>query len=55
MNAFKKLLLFSIILIGFSSCLVHLRPYKKWERRHNVRYYPKGNNIGGRHLWVRQR
>jgi hypothetical protein len=54
MNTIKKLSLFALIIIGFSSCLVHPRPYKKWYSRHGA-HYTHGNNFWGRRFWVRQR
>lgn|GEM_PF-6463792 len=56
MNALSKLLLFLIILVTFSSCVFQSRPYKHWYTKRGVRYphYHRGNNYGGRHMWVHQ-
>lgn len=55
MNTLAKLLLFVLVTLTFSSCLVHRRPYKKWwhNKHRNVKYH-KGNVYGGRQYWVRQ-
>lgn len=58
MNKRVKLLLFALLMItAFSSCLVHRRPWKHWKRHPNKHafHYKRGNMIGGRRYWVRQR
>ncbi len=56
MNALTKLLLFLLIAISFSSCIFQPKPFKNWHRKHGerLRHYHKGNNFGGRRMWVRQ-
>lgn len=54
-HSLRNILLFVFAAITFSSCLFRPSPYKKWySRRHPKFFYHKGNNYGGRRLWVKQ-
>ncbi len=54
MNALLKILLVAFIACSLVSCVSRKSNYHKWNTRHHYkRYYHKGNNFGGRRLWVR--
>ena len=53
-NALIKILFFAFIAATFTSCIARKNPHDYWyHRHHNKFHYQKGNNLGGRRLWVR--
>jgi hypothetical protein len=54
MNTAGKVLLLVFIAALFSSCLWRRPLHKNWSTdTHPKKHYKKGNNFGGRRLWVR--
>lgn len=54
MNALIKILLIAFIATAFTSCIARKNPHDNWYKRHHYKqHYKKGNNFGGRRLWVR--
>jgi hypothetical protein len=50
----RNFVLFLLMIMTFSSCFFRKHPDKKWAvKRHHKFFYHKGNNYGGRKLWVR--
>jgi sterol desaturase/sphingolipid hydroxylase (fatty acid hydroxylase superfamily) len=54
MQALLKIFLLLFAVTLFSSCLWRRPKYKNWSTDyHPKHHYYKGNNYGGRRLWVR--
>ena len=54
MKALVKILLVALATVAFTSCIVRRNPNHNWYKKHPRNFhYHKGNDYGGRRLWVR--